>query len=183
MLQYYLYLQVTGASKYSLDVATAVFRFYQLQPTLARKELIAKALLKALSQMPKQDYRILIHMLPEKLVVSGMLYFAFSYLYHYLWMMFSLFDMQYTQYIVGHACKELIAKALLNALSQMPKQDYRIFIHMLPEKLVVSHKHTYILLIITFAVMLSFDFSINIYSLGWPRWIGCRFDASTVVLK
>jgi hypothetical protein len=36
----------------------------------ARKELIAKALLKALSQFPKQDYRILSHMLPEKLVVS-----------------------------------------------------------------------------------------------------------------
>jgi hypothetical protein len=35
-----------------------------------RKVLVAKALLKALSQMPKQDYRILIHMLPEKLVVS-----------------------------------------------------------------------------------------------------------------
>jgi hypothetical protein len=51
-------------------VATAVFRLYQLQPTLARKELIAKALLKALSQMPQQDYRMLIHLLPEKLVVS-----------------------------------------------------------------------------------------------------------------
>jgi hypothetical protein len=38
----------------------------------ARKELIAKALLKALSQFPKQDYRILSHMLPEKLVVSCM---------------------------------------------------------------------------------------------------------------
>jgi hypothetical protein len=63
-------VQVTGAAKYSLDVATAVFRLYQLQPTLARKELVAKALLKALSQMPKQDYRILIHLLPEKLVVS-----------------------------------------------------------------------------------------------------------------
>jgi hypothetical protein len=64
-------VQVTGTSKYSLDVATTVFRMYQLQPSMARKELIAKALLKALAQMPKQDYRILIHMLPEKLVVSA----------------------------------------------------------------------------------------------------------------
>ncbi|WIA43891.1 hypothetical protein OEZ86_010301 [Tetradesmus obliquus] len=62
--------QITGTAKYSLDVATAVFRLYQLQPSVARKELIARALLKALSQMPQQDYRILIHLLPERLVAE-----------------------------------------------------------------------------------------------------------------
>ncbi|KAF6256180.1 eukaryotic translation initiation factor 3k [Scenedesmus sp. NREL 46B-D3] len=62
--------QAAGASSYSLDVATAAFRLYQLQPSLARRDLIARVLLRALAQMPKQDYRILIHMLPEKLVAE-----------------------------------------------------------------------------------------------------------------
>jgi hypothetical protein len=38
--------------------------------------------------------------------------------------------------------KELVGKALLKVLSQMPKQDYKILIHLLPEKLVVSCIHT-----------------------------------------
>jgi hypothetical protein len=67
--------QITGTAKYSLDVAATVFRSYQLDPSKARKELIAKALLKALTQMPQQDYRVLLHLLPERLVVSFIVLF------------------------------------------------------------------------------------------------------------
>lgn len=62
--------QIAGASKYSLDVAVAVLRLYQLQPSVAKKELIARTLLSALMQMPRPDYRICIHLLPEKLVTE-----------------------------------------------------------------------------------------------------------------
>jgi hypothetical protein len=51
-------------------VATTVLRCYQLQPSTANKELIAKTLLRALMQLPRPDYKICIHLLPEKLVVS-----------------------------------------------------------------------------------------------------------------
>lgn len=64
-------LQITGTAKYSLDVAAAVFRIYQLQPSAANKDLIAKTLLRALMQLPRPDYRVLIHILPERLVVSA----------------------------------------------------------------------------------------------------------------
>lgn len=62
--------QISGASEFSLDVATTVLRCYQLQPTSANKELIAKTLLRALMQLPRPDYKICIHLLPERLVVS-----------------------------------------------------------------------------------------------------------------
>jgi hypothetical protein len=62
--------QIAGASEFSLDVATTVLRCYQLQPTSANKELIAKTLLRALMQLPRPDYKICIHLLPERLVVS-----------------------------------------------------------------------------------------------------------------
>lgn len=63
-------LQIAGATEFSLDVATTVLRCYQLQPSTANKELIAKTLLRALMQLPRPDYKICIHLLPEKLVVS-----------------------------------------------------------------------------------------------------------------
>jgi hypothetical protein len=62
--------QIAGATEFSLDVATTVLRCYQLQPSTANKELIAKTLLRALMQLPRPDYKICIHLLPEKLVVS-----------------------------------------------------------------------------------------------------------------
>jgi hypothetical protein len=62
--------QIAGASEFSLDVATTVLRCYQLQPSSANKELIAKTLLRALMQLPRPDYKICIHLLPERLVVS-----------------------------------------------------------------------------------------------------------------
>lgn len=43
--------QIAGASKWSLDVATAVLRFYQLDPSKASRELIARVLLRALMQV------------------------------------------------------------------------------------------------------------------------------------
>ncbi|KAF8061074.1 RBBP9 [Scenedesmus sp. PABB004] len=60
--------QIMGNAKYSLDVAVGVMRLYQLAPALAKKELVARALLSGLMQMPRQDYRILLHLLPERLV-------------------------------------------------------------------------------------------------------------------
>lgn len=63
-------LQIAGGSEFSLDVATTVLRCFQLQPTTANKELIAKTLLRALMQLPRPDYKICIHLLPEKLVVG-----------------------------------------------------------------------------------------------------------------
>lgn len=62
--------QIAGATEFSLDVATAVLRCYQLQPSTANKELIAKTLLRALMQLPRPDYKICLQLLPEKLVVS-----------------------------------------------------------------------------------------------------------------
>ena len=63
--------QIAGATEFSLDVATAVLRCYQLQPSTANRELIAKTLLRALMQLPKPDYKICLQLLPEKLVVSS----------------------------------------------------------------------------------------------------------------
>lgn len=60
--------QIAGASDFSLDVATTVLRCFQLQPSTANKELIAKTLLRALMQLPRPDYKICVHLLPEKLV-------------------------------------------------------------------------------------------------------------------
>jgi hypothetical protein len=51
-------------------VATTVLRCFQLQPSTANKELIAKTLLRALMQLPRPDYKICVHLLPEKLVVG-----------------------------------------------------------------------------------------------------------------
>lgn len=62
--------KIAGATEFSLDVATTVLRCYQLQPASANKELIAKTLLRALMQLPRPDYKVCIHLLPERLVVS-----------------------------------------------------------------------------------------------------------------
>lgn len=62
--------QAAGAAKWSLDVAAAVLRLYQLQPAVARKELIAKALLRSMAELPRPDYRALLQLLPEKLVTE-----------------------------------------------------------------------------------------------------------------
>jgi len=51
-------------------VNLAVLRLYQLQPSSAKKELIAKILLKALMQLPYADYKICVQVLPERLQVG-----------------------------------------------------------------------------------------------------------------
>jgi len=62
--------QVINAAGYSLSVNLAVLRLYQLQPADAKKDIIAKILLKALMQLPKSDYKICIQVLPERLQVE-----------------------------------------------------------------------------------------------------------------
>lgn len=65
------HVQIKGAAKYSLDVGVAVLRLYQLRPEMADKALIARALLRALMEMPRPDYRVLLHLLPDRLVVRA----------------------------------------------------------------------------------------------------------------
>ena len=62
-------VQIINAAPYSLSVNLAVLRLYQLQPSSAKKDLIAKILLKALMQLPHADYKICVQVLPERLQV------------------------------------------------------------------------------------------------------------------
>lgn len=48
----------------------AVLRLYQLQPSVAKTDKIAKIFLKSLMQLPAPDYKICSHVLPEKLQVG-----------------------------------------------------------------------------------------------------------------
>lgn len=63
--------QAAGAKPFSLSVSTAVLRLYALQPTAARREIIAKILLAALAQLPANDYKTCIYLVPERLQVRS----------------------------------------------------------------------------------------------------------------
>lgn len=57
--------QVT-AGIYSLDVNLALLRFYQIKPSLIDTGLVSKILCKALMQLPNPDFKLCLHLLPER---------------------------------------------------------------------------------------------------------------------
>lgn len=52
---------------YNLEANLALLRLYHFQPTTVKTSLVVKILLKALMQLPSPDYKVCIHLIPEKL--------------------------------------------------------------------------------------------------------------------
>jgi hypothetical protein len=59
-------LQAAGTKPFSLEACLAVLRLYALQPSAARPDTVAKVLLRALGQLPAQDYRTCLLLVPER---------------------------------------------------------------------------------------------------------------------
>lgn len=55
-----------------MDVNLALLRFYQINPNLMNASLVAKILCKALMQLPDPDFKLCLHLLPERVQVCEM---------------------------------------------------------------------------------------------------------------
>lgn len=60
-----------ASNTFDLDANLALLRFYQFQPTAVKPALLAKVLLKALMQLPGQDFKVCVHLVPERLQADG----------------------------------------------------------------------------------------------------------------
>lgn len=58
-------MQVASKS-FDLEANLALLRLYQFQPHLAKPAVLAKVLVKALMQLPSPDYKLCIHLVPER---------------------------------------------------------------------------------------------------------------------
>ncbi|GMH43847.1 hypothetical protein BSKO_11781 [Bryopsis sp. KO-2023] len=58
--------QQVSSGSYGLDVNMALLRFYQINPESTNAMLVAKILCKALMQLPDPDFKLCLHLLPEK---------------------------------------------------------------------------------------------------------------------
>eukprot|EP01026_Neomeris_dumetosa_P011524 TRINITY_DN14125_c0_g1_i4.p1 TRINITY_DN14125_c0_g1~~TRINITY_DN14125_c0_g1_i4.p1 ORF type:complete len:217 (+),score=18.54 TRINITY_DN14125_c0_g1_i4:31-681(+) len=56
---------LSQGSVYSSDVNTAILRFYQIEPQLMKAEVATKILVSAIMQLPKPDFKLLSHLVPE----------------------------------------------------------------------------------------------------------------------
>lgn len=64
----FLFSQATSSS-YSLDANLALLRLYQFNPAAVKLPVLAKLLLKSLSQLPKNDFQTCIKLVPERVMV------------------------------------------------------------------------------------------------------------------
>lgn len=56
-----------STNTYSLDSNLALLRFYHINPSCLKADLVAKALLKAIMQLPNADFRACVHLLSDRL--------------------------------------------------------------------------------------------------------------------
>lgn len=64
-------MQLSAPSTYNLDTNLALLRLYQFQPHSVKPVVLAKVLLKTLMQLPSHDYKICVHLVPERLQVCA----------------------------------------------------------------------------------------------------------------
>eukprot|EP01024_Parvocaulis_polyphysoides_P042011 TRINITY_DN384_c0_g2_i1.p1 TRINITY_DN384_c0_g2~~TRINITY_DN384_c0_g2_i1.p1 ORF type:complete len:234 (+),score=25.78 TRINITY_DN384_c0_g2_i1:53-703(+) len=50
---------------YSSDINAAVLRFYQMEPQLMNPQIVVMILMSAIQQLPRPDFKILTHLIPE----------------------------------------------------------------------------------------------------------------------
>lgn len=56
-----------STNTYNLEANLALLRLYQFQPSSVKTSVLVKVLLKAIMRLPSSDFKICIHLIPEKL--------------------------------------------------------------------------------------------------------------------